>query len=180
VNEWLALVFSHPQTVHDGLIIALKTAIIYVFLVAGLRLLGKRELGQMTVYDLVLMIVLANAVQNAMVGDDNTLFGGIISATTLIVLNGLLRFALQRWSRFETALVGQPVVLVNDGRLMTEAMAREGISREQMMAALREHGLERVEDAHICVLEVDGAISVVPSHALVHRTRRTYRALRLN
>jgi uncharacterized membrane protein YcaP (DUF421 family) len=180
MNDWLAQVFSHPATVHDGLLIALKTTVIYVFLIGGLRLLGKRELGQMTVYDLVLMIVLANAVQNAMVGDDNTLFGGLISATTLILLNRLLRYLLKRSSRLERTLVGEPVVLLNDGKLMTETMDREGITREQVLAALREHGLDSLEDAHICVLEVDGEISVVPTNAIVHRTRRHYRALRLN
>jgi uncharacterized membrane protein YcaP (DUF421 family) len=133
----------------------------------------------MTVYDLVLMIVLANAVQNAMVGDDNSLFGGIISATTLIVLNFILHFALRRSQKLENLLVGQPVVLLSDGVLQTTTLEREGLTREEVQAALREHGIERLEDAHICVLEVDGSISVVPSGAIVHKSRRTYRALRL-
>lgn len=175
-----ALVFSHPKSWLDALQIAGKTAIIYAFLVAGLRLLGKRELGQMTVYDFVLMIVLANSVQNAMVGEDSTLLGGIVSATTLIILNRLLALALCRSKRLEHALVGSPVVLVNDGEMLTNVMAKEGITREQVMAALREHGMGRVEDVHIAILEVDGEISVVPSNALVHKTRHRYRALRLN
>jgi uncharacterized membrane protein YcaP (DUF421 family) len=174
------MVFSYPATWQDGLQIAGKTAIIYFFLIAGLRVLGKRELGQMTVYDLVLMIVLANAVQNAMVGDDNTLFGGLISATTLILLNFALRFALRRSHRLEHLLVGEPIVLVNDGVLRTVALERESISREQILEALREHGLERIEEAHLCVLEVDGSISVIPSNTIVHRSHKHYRGLRLN
>ena len=180
MGEWLALVFSHPNTWYDALLIAGKTSVIYVFLILGLRLLGKRELGQMTVYDLVLMIVLANSVQNAMVGEDSTLLGGIVSATTLIVLNRLLAFALNRSTRLETALCGHPVVLLNDGVVLTDVLAREGVTREQLMVALREHGMDKVEDVHIAVLEVDGAISVVPSHAVVHKTRHRYRALRLS
>jgi len=134
VIDWVNLVFSHPHTWLDALSIASKTTIVYVFLVLGLRLLGKRELGQMTVYDLVLMIVLANAVQNAMVGEDSTLGGGIVSASTLIVLNRLLAYAMSRSSRLAMALVGQPVVLVNDGKLLAETLAKEGITREQVMA----------------------------------------------
>src|SRR5205085_8655153 len=87
------------------LIVAGKTTVVYLFLVAGLRLLGKRELGQMNIYDLVLIIVLANAVQNAMVGDDNTLLGGIVAATTLLVLNRLLTIIMVRSPRIERALV---------------------------------------------------------------------------
>lgn len=156
-----------------------KTTVVYLFLVAGLRLLGKRELGQMTIYDLVLMIVLANAVQNAMVGDDTTLAGGLAAALTLLVLNRLLTLAMLHSKRLERAMVGGPVLLVNHGHLLDLRCHREGITRDQIMAALREHGLDDLKDANMCVLEVDGTISVVPKQATIHRTRRHYRALRL-
>lgn len=178
-RDWLALVFSHPKTPLDALIITGKTAVVYLFLVAGLRLLGKRELGQMNIYDVVLMVILANAVQNAMLGDDSTLLGGIVAAMTLLILNRLFVLALSNSRKLEHLMVGQPVLLLNDGHLLPEAMRREGITQEQILAALREHGLERLEEAHLCVLEVDGTISVVPSHAPVHRTKHHYRALRL-
>src|SRR5579875_291731 len=87
--KWLMDVFSHPD-LYGCLVIAGKTTVIYFFLVIGLRIMGKRELGQMNVYDLVLIIVLANAVQNAMVGNDNSLLGGIVAATTLLFWNRLL------------------------------------------------------------------------------------------
>lgn len=179
MNEWLSQVLSHPRTLEDALIIAAKSAAIYVFLVGGLRLLGKRELGQMNIYDVVLMVVLANSVQNAMVGEDSTLFGGIVSATTLLIVNRLFALALARSQKLERLMVGQPVLLVNDGCCVNDSMRREGITREQVLAALREHGMERLEEAHMCILEVDGTISVVPTKSLVHRTRRHYRALRL-
>src|SRR5262252_2582195 len=94
-QNWLSEIFSHSSPA--GLIaVAGKTALIYFFLVAGLRLLGKRELGQMTIFDLVLIIVLANSVQNAMVGNDNTLAGGLVAATTLLVLNRALTLLLSK------------------------------------------------------------------------------------
>lgn len=178
MSHWLAEVFSHPTPL-GMLIIAGKTTIIYLFLVAGLRLLGKRELGQMNIYDLVLIIILANAVQNAMVGDDNSLVGGLVAAITLLILNRLFTLAMARSTRLEHFMVGGPLIILNHGELLTDRMRREGITREQVLAALREHGLEKIDEARMCVLEVDGTISVVPKDAGVFRTRRHFRALRL-
>lgn len=180
MNEWLAAVFSHPKSASDALSIAGKTTIVYLFLVIGLRLLGKRELGQMNIYDLVLIIVLANAVQNAMVGDDNTLFGGVTAAITLLILNRLFTMAMARSPRLERVMVGQPVLILNDGQLISDHMRHEGVTTEQVMAALREHGLERLDQAHMCVLEADGSISVVPQDATVHKSRRHFKTLRMS
>ncbi len=178
LNRWLLDVFTHP-TPMGALIIAGKTTVIYIFLVAGLRLLGKRELGQMNIYDLVLIIVLANAVQNAMVGDDNSLAGGVVAAITLLVLNRIFTLAMARSPNLERFMVGEPLLILNDGQFLEDRMRCEGITREQVMAALREHGLEKPDEAHMCVLEVDGSISVVPKEAVVHKTKHHYKALRL-
>jgi len=176
--DWLAALFSHPSLM-GALIIAGKTALIYVFLMAGLRLLGKRELGQMTVYDLVLIIVLANSVQNAMVGSDNTLLGGIVAACTLLLLNRLFTLVLVASPEFEHLTVGEPVLLVRNGHFLRDNMRKEGITSELVMAALREHAIGELDDVQIAVLEVDGTISVVPKHATVYRTRHHFRGLRV-
>ena len=178
LTHWLAEVFSHP-TLSGAALIAGKTTVIYLFLVLGLRLLGKRELGQMNIYDLVLIIVLANAVQNAMVGDDNSLIGGIVSAFTLLIWNRLFTIAMVRSPKVEHLMVGDPMLIVKDGEIIHHRCHREGVTREQIQAALREHGMARLEDAAMCVLEVDGTISVVPKEAGVQRTRRHFKALRL-
>jgi uncharacterized membrane protein YcaP (DUF421 family) len=174
----VAGIFAHPNPI-GLLVIAAKTTVVYLFLVVGLRLMGKRELGQMNIYDLVLIIVLANAVQDAMLGDDMTLAGGLVSAATLLILNRIFTLVILRSDRFERYLLGQPLLILNDGQLIEEKMRREGVTPEQVLAALREHGLERFEQAHMCVLEVDGTISVVPMEATTFRTRRHFRALRL-
>jgi len=176
--DWLAAVFSHPNPL-GALIIAGKTAVIYVFLLVGLRLLGKRELGQMTVYDLVLIVVLANSVQNAMVGNDTTLVGGIVSACTLLLLNRFFTALLVANPRFEHFAAGEPVLLVRDGNMLRENMRKEGITPELVMAALREHGIGGINEVQMAVLEVDGTISVVPKQATVYRTRHHFRALRV-
>jgi len=171
-------VFDYPN-LHTALVIAGKTALIYLFLVAGLRLLGKRELGQMGLYDLVLIIILGNAVQNAMIDNDNTLGGGIVAAIVLLLLNRLLNGLIGRSTRVEAALIGEPSLLVSDGKVIASHMKRQGVSREQLDAALREHGLDSLDGVHMVVLEVDGTMSVVPRDAPVLKTRRHYRGLRL-
>jgi uncharacterized membrane protein YcaP (DUF421 family) len=174
VERWLAEVFSYP----DGLTllgIVGRTALIYLLVVAGMRLLGTRALGRMSVFDFVLVVVVANAVQNALVGGDNTLAGGLASAATLLAVNRLLTALLDRFPRLEKQVIGEPVVLVADGHVRAEAMRREGVTREELMAALREHGLADLADVRLAVLEVDGTVSVVPKEAQVHRTHRRFR-----
>jgi len=172
------LVLSHPSWRGAGAI-AVKTAVIYGFLVAALRLLGRRTLGQMNVYDLVVIIVLANAVQNAMVGNDTSLVGGIVAAVTLLVMNRAVGALLVHSSSAERFLVGEPIVLVDHGRVVATSLKRTGITEDQIMEALREHEINDIRRARLCVLEADGTISVVPYEATVHRSRRHYRGLRL-
>ena len=179
MNDWLSQVFSHPSLT-GAIGIVGKTTVVYLFLVVGLRLLGKRELGQMTIYDLVLLIVLANAVQNAMVGNDSSLGGGIIAAVTLLVINRLFNLVLSRSPKLEHFMVGEPTLIVNDGVIIENRLRREGVTHEQLMAALREHGLDDLNDVHLAILEVDGTISVVPIASTVHHSRRHFKALRLS
>jgi uncharacterized membrane protein YcaP (DUF421 family) len=178
MHEWITKVFDHPD-LHGAILISIKCLVIYVFLIIGLRLLGKRELGQMNIYDLVLIIVLGNSVQNAMMNGDNSLFGGIIAATVLLVLNKVFGLVMHRSTKFERAMVGQPVLILSNGVAIEGRMQREGITHEQLMQALREHGLTREEDAKLAVLEVDGSISIVPEDSEVMRTKRHFKAMRL-
>jgi len=171
-------VFDHPSW-HGAGVIALKTLAVYAFLVVGLRLLGKRELGQMSLYDVVLIIILGNAVQNAMINSDNTLGGGIVAASVLLAANRLLNVVLSRSARAQHLLVGEPVLIATDGKILAEPMRREGITREQLDAALREHGFDSLDTVHSVILEVDGSMSVIPREAPILRTRRHYRGLRL-
>jgi uncharacterized membrane protein YcaP (DUF421 family) len=171
-------IFDAPS-LGGAAVIAAKTAVIYVFLIAGLRLLGKRELGQMSLYDLVMIIVLGNAVQNAMINNDNTLVGGLVAATVLLVMNRILNVASSRSARVEQLMTGHPVLIVSDGKLLLGPMKHEGITDDQVDAALREHGIDDVRQVHMAVLEVDGSISVVPRTTKVLKSKRHYRAMRL-
>lgn len=158
--------------------IVLRTTAVYVFLILGLRLAGKREMGQMTVFDLAVILVLANAVQNAMVGPNTSLVGGLVAAATLLVLNSLmswLRFNFRPVARW---LGGVPTVIIQDGRYVTENLRKEGLTEEDIATALREHGVEHPEQVHLANLEVDGSISVVPKSGAPVRRRRRVRVLK--
>ncbi len=176
--RWLAAVFSHPDLA-GAAVIAGKTAVVYVFLIIGLRLLGKRELGQMMVYDLILIVVIANAVQNAMVGPDNSLLGGLLAALTLLLLNRAFTALVVHHSIVRHWIIGDPVLILRDGHLLNSALAKEGIQREQVLAAMREHGVDKLENVQMAVLEVDGTISIVPKESEIHRTHRHLRGVRI-
>jgi uncharacterized membrane protein YcaP (DUF421 family) len=141
---------------------------VYVFLLVILRVTGKRQVGQLAPFDLVLLLVLSNAVQNSMNGGDNSLVGGLISATTLIALNYSMGYATFRSKRLEAIVEGRPQVLIHNGRLFEDVMARSQLTHHELEAALRQAGCANIGDCHSAILENDGAVSVVqrkhPAH----------------
>jgi uncharacterized membrane protein YcaP (DUF421 family) len=136
--------------------------IIYVFLIVILRLTGKRQVGQLSPFDLVLLLVLSNAVQNSMNGGDNSVVGGMISAVTLVTANWIVAGITYRSKTAEALIEGRPEVLIRNGKLFKETMNSAKLTHHEMMAALRESGCAGVEDVHAAFLECDGSISVVP------------------
>lgn len=139
--------------------IALRTAVIYGVVLLGVRLSGKREVGQMTPFDLTLLLLLSNAVQNAMTGPDTSVVGGIIAASTLLVLNYVIAEVSGGNRRFRKFVQGQPSLLVHDGEIIAAHMAREHVTMDSLQQALREHGIATYHDVALAVLEVDGSIS---------------------
>jgi uncharacterized membrane protein YcaP (DUF421 family) len=158
--------------------IILRTAAIYAVILFGLRLAGKREIGQMTVFDLVVLLLLANAVQNAMVGPDTSLTGGVLAAAVLLVLNGVVARLRLRWPRLRRLVEGTPTLLVLHGEVVPDHLRREGVDQETLEAALREHGLADLQDVEMAVLEIDGSISVVPVGGTTKRVKRPVKYLR--
>jgi uncharacterized membrane protein YcaP (DUF421 family) len=146
---------------HTLLGIALRTAVIYTLVLVGIRLTGKREVGQMTPFDLTLLLLLSNAVQNAMTGPDTSLLGGVVAALALLVMNYLLADLSGMNRRFRKMIQGSPTLLVHNGEPIPSHLAREHVSEEDLDRALREHGCNGCRDVALAVLEVDGAISVL-------------------
>ena len=143
--------------------IALRTSIIYLVLIVLLRVGGKRGIGQMSIVDLVLVLIIANGVQNAMVGQNTTIYGGIVAAATLVILDWVIRRITDRSLRTQRLLEGEPTLLVRDGQVLKHALRRQGISHDELMSALRSQGLEDPADAHLVYLETNGHISVIPA-----------------
>ncbi|MDP9245575.1 MAG: DUF421 domain-containing protein [Chloroflexota bacterium] len=159
--------------------IILRTFIVYMAVLILLRAAGKRELGQMTPFDLVVILIIANAVQNAMTGGDNSLIGGIIAATTLTMVN----IAVGRWGSrvpvFRRLVASEPTLLLRDGKPLKEALDRERIDIEELEMAARQHGIADLEDVTAAVLEEDGSISIIPkSGDKVRRSPRHFRQFR--
>lgn len=158
--------------------IVVRTLAVYGFLLVGLRIAGKREIGQMTPFDLVVILVIANAVQNAMVGPDTSLSGGLLAAATLIAVNQLVSYAGFSSRLFERTLLGSPTLLVSDGHLIDANLRRERVNADEVFMAMREHGVGDLTQVKIAVLETDGTISIVPHDAPTVRTKRKVRAVR--
>jgi len=155
--------------------IAVRTAIIYVALLLGFRLAGKREMGQMTPFDLVVILLIANAVQNAMVGPDTSVLGGLIAAGVLLIGNYALASARERIPWLRRAVEGHPTLLIRNGKFIKQSLRSEGVEEDEVLMSMREHGIGNVAEVQTAVLETDGSISIVPKSGEVIRTGRHVR-----
>jgi uncharacterized membrane protein YcaP (DUF421 family) len=162
----------------SGWSIVLRTVIVYAAILLGLRLAGKREIGQMAPFDLVVILLIANAVQNAMVGQDTSVTGGLIAAAVLIVANYGVAQARERVPLFRRAVEGTPTLLIHNGEFVRENLRRENVEVDEVMMSLREHGIADVAEVKLAVLETDGSISIVPLDAKMLRTKKRVRAIR--
>jgi uncharacterized membrane protein YcaP (DUF421 family) len=164
---------------HVLLQIVVRTGVIYLLVLIGVRLSGKREVGQMTPFDLTLLLLLSNSVQNAMTGPDTSLLGGAVAAATLLILNYLVADVSGGSRRFRRLIQGEPSLLVHDGKVVESHMAREHVSMDELHRSLREHGIERCDQVALAVLEVDGSISClkydeIKPDANTHLVRRRF------
>jgi uncharacterized membrane protein YcaP (DUF421 family) len=139
----------------------LRSAVVYGFLLLLLRLTGKRQVGQLAPFDLVLLLVLSNAVQNSMNGGDNSLIGGLISAFVLVGLNQIVGIATFRSKRLEALIEGRPQILVHNGRLFDEVLCSAKLTHHELNAALRQSGCANISEVQAAILENNGSISVV-------------------
>jgi len=168
-----------PAGAHIALQIVLRTSVIYLIVLIGVRLSGKREVGQMTPFDLTLLLLLSNSVQNAMTGPDTSLLGGVMAAATLLLLNHLVGIVSGTNRGFRKVVEGEPSLLVHDGKAIVGHMAKEHVSMDELHRALREHGIASLHDVALAVLEVDGSISCmkydeIKPDANTHLVRRRF------
>jgi uncharacterized membrane protein YcaP (DUF421 family) len=169
-----------PVSAHRVEVQAIKTLIVFVALIVGFRVLGKREAAQLNVYDLAMLMALANAVQNAMTGGLGNLPIGLATSTTLVVAAWLVTRFLIRNRSIEARVIGSPVLLVYDGHVLAPRLRRNLVTRDDLGEACRQHGIEGPGGCDLVVLEVDGSISVVPKRAATGEPSRRRRRRRRN
>ncbi len=139
----------------------LRPIIVYVFLIAGLRLSGKRELAQLNPFDLVVLLTLSNTVQNAIIGEDNSVTGGIIGAISLLAINYLVVRFLYDHRKIDQIVEGRADILVEDGKVHEHKLKRELITKEELAAAARKQGFETLSEVRQCVLEPGGTLTFI-------------------
>ena len=142
--------------------VVLRVAVVYLFLVIVLRISGKREVGQMSILELIVVLLIADAVQNSMVGDNTTVWAGPVAVLTLLGLDQGLNLLTRRSRSLRKAIEGEPRLLIRDGRLLRKALRDEKLDVAEVETAVRAHGLARIDEVREAVLETDGSISVIP------------------
>lgn len=156
--------------------IILRSGAVYLFMVFAIRLFGKKELSQLSTTDLVFIVLISNAVQNAMVGANSSLAGGIIAASVLFSLNYILKLLMFHFSAFKELIEEKPVILVHNGKLDVSHLHLEKITMDELEEAVREHGIDSYKKVKLAILEVDGNISIISGEENnLKQTRYKYR-----
>jgi len=163
---------------YEYLDIGFRSLIVYLFMMVGLRVFGKNQLSQLNAGDVILLLLISNAVQNAMVGPNTSLDGGIFAATVLFLANYSVKKIMFQNEKVKIFIESEPIVLIRDGILMEAEMKKSEISPDEIEESIREHGIENIEDVKLLILEVDGNISVISTdknnqtHYSKHRRKK--------
>ncbi|PXY41349.1 DUF421 domain-containing protein [Flavobacterium cheongpyeongense] len=141
--------------------IILRSAAVYLFMTIALKIFGKKELSQLNTADIILILLISNSVQNAMVGSDTSLWGGLVAALVLFVINFIIKKLTRKYKILDELLLDKPEVLIHNGKLDFKALSKLDISNDELKEAIREHGVEHYTEVKLCMLEIDGTISVI-------------------
>lgn len=160
--------------------VILRSAAVYLFMVVALRIFGKKELSQLNTADVILILLISNSVQNAMVGSNTSLWGGLAAATVLFAINFILKKLMYRFKGFGNFIQQKPEILIHDGNLDFKTLSRLNITSEELKEAMREHGIEFFKDVKLAMLEIDGNISIISGDATLKQTHYKRRKNRKN
>ena len=141
--------------------IIIRSSAVYLFMVIALRIFGKKELSQLNTADVILILLISNSVQNAMVGNDTTLWGGLAAATVLFAINFVLKKLMYRYKKFSELMLEKPEILIHNGTLDFKNLSKLDITSDELKEAMREHGVENFRDVKLAMLEIDGNISII-------------------
>lgn len=150
--------------------IIIRSVAVYFFMVIALRFFGKKELSQLNTTDVILILLISNSVQNAMVGKNSSLYGGLAAATVLFTINYILKKLMFRYPKFSNFMQEKPEILIHDGNLDFKALSKLNISSDELKEAMREHGIEFFKDVKLAMLEIDGNISIISGNENLKQT----------
>jgi uncharacterized membrane protein YcaP (DUF421 family) len=160
--------------------IIIRSAAVYFFMMIALRLTGKKQLSQLNTTDVILILLISNAVQNAMVGNNTSLLGGVIAASVLFIINFILRKLMYKYRKLGEFLQEKPEILIHDGKLDFKILSKLDITSNELKEAMREHGVENFDQVKLAMLEVDGNISIISGETSLrqsHHKRKIHKTL---
>ena len=157
------------------LIVAGSSAAVYIFLIFAIRLFGKKEFSQLSVFDIVFILLISNAVQNSMIAADFSFWGGVVSAVTLFIVNYIFKNIIYKIPRISELVQGHPVMLIYEGKVIPDNIKKAKVSISELEEVTREHGVDSIENVNIAVLEVDGSISIVAEESTGIFRRKKHR-----
>lgn len=155
---------------NEYLAIILRSSAVYFFMVIALRLFGKKELSQLNTADVILILLISNSVQNAMVGNDTSLLGGLAAASILFSINFTLKKLMYKFPKFSDFMQEKPEILIHDGHLDFKSLSKLNITSDELKEAMREHGIEYFKDVKLAMLEIDGNISIISGNQNLKQT----------
>ncbi|WP_309641077.1 YetF domain-containing protein [Flavobacterium sp.] len=160
-----------PVIENPYLDVMLRSVAVYFFMIAALRIFGKKELSQLNTADIILILLISNSVQNAMVGSNTSLTSGIIAASALFVINLIFKKVMLKSGFIKNLIQDKPEILIHDGKIDFKSIARLGITSEELEEAMREHGVEHYKDVKLAMFEIDGNISIISGNEALKQTR---------
>lgn len=152
--------------------IVISSVAVYLFIIIAIRLFGKKELAQLSIIDLTFILLISNSVQNAMVGSDSSLAGGLVAASSLFIVNYLFKYLLYRFPKLSDIVQGTDLLLIYKGQLNESNMAKARITRQEIVEAVREHGVSEIREVDLAILETDGNISIISKDFKHHTIRK--------
>ena len=160
--------------------ITLRSVAVYFFMIIALRIFGKKELSQLNTADVILILLISNSVQNAMVGANTSLYGGIIAAFSLFLINSIFKKVMLKSKLIKELVQDKPEILIHNGKTEFKTLARLGITSEELEEAMREHGIEYYKDVKLAMFEIDGNISIISGNENLkqtHHKRKIHKTL---
>jgi uncharacterized membrane protein YcaP (DUF421 family) len=160
--------------------IIIRSVAVYFFMVIALRVFGKKQLSQLNTADVILILLISNSVQNAMVGNNTSLYGGLVAALALFIINYAFKKVKSKSEFIKNLVQDKPEILIHNGRIEFETIARLGITNDELQEAMREHGVEHYKDVKLSMFEIDGSISIISGDKdlkQTHHKRKVHKTL---